>query len=103
MERVIALEPDNAVPLHDMGWILLRAGRYEQAIRAFDDALALDPALEYSVVGRATAETALGNTVAGARGYASFVDMIETEARDAQIVDGSSVVEMNQGDRKSVV
>ncbi len=97
MDRLIALDPENAGLFEDLGWLLLRAARYEQAISAFDDALAMDPTLEFSVLGRATSETALGDVATGAASYSDYIDMIALEALDAELVDGTAMVEMNDG------
>ena len=97
MARVISLDPDNAVNHEDLGWLLLRAAEYGEAILAFDTALAMDSTLQYSVLGRATSETALGDTAIGAASYAEYVDMVELESLAGQLVDGAAVVEMYEG------
>ena len=51
--------PSPAGPNAKEGGIALRAGEYEDALRAFDDALALDPKHPYSLYGAAWALTKL--------------------------------------------
>ena len=97
MDQIIALEPDNALHFEDLGWLLLRAERYEQAISAFNDALEIDETLVFSVLGRATSETALGDVATGAASYASYVEMMETNSAPLVIIDTNTVLEMSEG------
>jgi tetratricopeptide (TPR) repeat protein len=64
-ERAIALASDDSQVLDSYGFVLLRLGRHDAAIAAYDRALAADPYLPTSLYGRGVAYTRKGDTLRG--------------------------------------
>ena len=42
-QRALELEPENQKLVNDLGWTLLRAGRFEQARETLERAVSMDP------------------------------------------------------------
>ena len=66
-DRARAADPGNGLPLADTATVYLMAGERDRAAAAFNEALAIDPAL-------ARAHNGLGVTEAGRRNYEQALD-----------------------------
>jgi len=59
-EALAAAAPEEAASYETLGWVALKAGRYQDALAAFDTALRLEPGVSVPLAGRATALRCLG-------------------------------------------
>lgn len=72
-DEAIALSPDYAPVLDSRAFVLTRMGRWDEAVAAYDRALAISPASAASMFGRAVAHAGRGDAAAAAADRAAAV------------------------------
>jgi tetratricopeptide (TPR) repeat protein len=95
----IAIEaaPDVAIYYEDLGWFLLRAGRSDEALAAFDEGLAMDPGLTYALIGRGSIHSEMGNTAEAAQDYADYISVIELDSSEVTLNNDAAFLTMSEG------
>jgi tetratricopeptide (TPR) repeat protein len=77
-----AKAPDNAAIMDSRGFVLLRLGRYDEAITAYDAALAKSPRLSPSLFGRGVAFAHKGDKAKAAADFAEAAKVdVDTKSR----------------------
>jgi tetratricopeptide (TPR) repeat protein len=79
-DAALAKEPGNAAILDSRGFVLLRLGRYDEAIAAYDAALAKSPRLSPSLFGRGVAFAHKGDKAKAAADFAEAAK-VDVDAR----------------------
>ncbi|HET8611278.1 MAG TPA: tetratricopeptide repeat protein, partial [Sphingomonas sp.] len=69
----VAEQPKQANYIDSLGFVLLRLGRYDESIAAYDRALAIQPKLAPSLYGRAAAEARKGDAAKAAADRAAAI------------------------------
>jgi len=93
LRNLCALEPEDHVPWYNLAVALGRAGRYPEAIEAYDTCLRCEPTFTEAYVQRAFCHEMLNDLDAAASTYRTYLDTVPS---DAEIWKALGIVESDR-------